>query len=115
MSSHLDQFTYKLIDRKPVQCANDDEWFKWFLDLENNRRVGLTTIKKAMVGLDIVMDSIEVTISTVFTSLNIIPQDMALFETLVRGGKYDGCVWRCRTWDEAVVQHEQVIAIVKGS
>ena len=97
--SHLDQYTYKLVDRKPVQCANDDAYWLWYL-VEANRRVAKTTIG-------------TVWISTVFTGLNIIPQEMALFETEVFGGKYDRETWRCRTWEEAEKQHERIVKMVE--
>jgi len=108
MISHLDPFTFKLVDRKPVQCANDDEWFAWYLDVEKNRRVAITHIQVARVPG-------EVTVSTVFTSLDLTPEHGCLFETEVFGGEYDRNVWRCRTWEEAERQHKQVTAIVRGS
>jgi len=100
MTSRLDPYTYILIDRKPVQHANDDEWFHWYLDYAN-RRVAKTTIG-------------DIEISTVFTSLNIIPQDMALFETMVFGGEHNYECWRCHTWEEAVKQHNKIVAMIEG-
>ena len=37
-----------------------------------------------------------------------------LFETMVFGGKHDGCQWRCSTWLEAQDQHMMVVGKVNG-
>jgi len=101
MTSRLDPYTYILIDRKPVQHANDDEWFHWYLDYAN-RRVAKTTIG-------------DIEISTVFTSLNIIPQDMALFETMVFGGPLSGLEEKDATWREAEATHLNITQCVKAA
>jgi hypothetical protein len=99
MNSVMDQFTYRLdAEHQPVNCANDDEWFAWFEDI-NNRRVALTNI------------SDEISVSTIFTGLDLMPHEgpPLLFETEIFGGEYGGCRWGFATWDEAKIGH-QIIA-----
>jgi hypothetical protein len=98
--SHLDQFTYILVDHKPVQHPNDDEWFRWYMH-EPNRRVALTMFK----GGDIV-------VSTVFTSMDLTP-DHLLFETKVFRGGEGGEEWRTATWEEAEAKHAEVVRMIK--
>jgi hypothetical protein len=98
-ASHMDPYTYILVDRVPVQHANDDEWVQWYLDVKN-RRVDLTKIG-------------DVTISTVFGGLDIMPEK-GMFETQIFGGEHGGDVWRAATWDEAERRHAEAVALVRG-
>jgi hypothetical protein len=102
MTSHLDQYTYILdADHKPVQCANDDAWFAWYQDVDKNRRVARTEIDATT------------TVSTVFTSLDLRPQRGHLFETKIFGGKHDNDQWLTATWEEAELQHDHVVAMLR--
>jgi len=101
MTSHLDPYTFILVDRKPVQHANDEEWWRWYLN-EENRRVAKTQFESGLI-----------TVSTVFTSLDLLPERGKLFETKVFGGKLDQEEWRCATWEEAEAQHAKAVALVR--
>jgi hypothetical protein len=101
MSSHLDPFTYILVDRKPVQHPNNDEWWKWFM-VEENRRVALTTISRG------------VNISTVFTGIDLTPERGCLFETQVFGGEHDREAWRTATWEDAEKKHAEIVEMIEG-
>jgi hypothetical protein len=101
MSSPLDPYTYILVDRVPVQHANDDEWMRWYLDVEKNRRVDLTKIGDALI-------------STIFCGLDLMPERGVMFETHIFGGEHDGRTWRATTWDEAERRHAEAVAMVRG-
>jgi len=84
--------TYILDGKKPVAVSDMKTWGKWFQ--KANRTVALTIISDSKI-------------STVFLGL-----DHAfgggpplLFETLVFGGKLDGEMDRCSTWEEAEKMH----------
>jgi len=112
MTSHLDAYTYILVDHKPVQHPNDDEWFRWFM-VESNRRVAITTIQGETIT-DAGSEPINVSISTVFTGVDLAPERGCMFETEVFGAsKYDRHTWRCRTWDEAEKQHAEIVQMVE--
>ena len=98
--SHLDPYTFILVDRKPVQHPNDDEWFAWYQQIEENRRVAKTEIG-------------SVSVSTVFTGMDLRPSpgQGLLFETKVFGGALDGEEWLCATWEEAEQQHARVVEL----
>jgi hypothetical protein len=95
--SHLDPYTFKLVDRNPVQCANDDAWWRWYMNMDN-RRVAETRYGDAWI-------------STVFTSLDLrpYPGQGKLFETKIFGGKYDGKEWLAATWKEAEQNHAKAL------
>ena len=95
----LDEFTYILVDRRPVQHRNDDEWFRWYQNVEN-RRVALTRID-------------DVTVSTVFDGIDIRPQRGMLFETKIFGGAHDQKEWLAATWEEAEQCHAKAVALVQ--
>jgi hypothetical protein len=99
-SSHMDPYTFKLVDRKPVQCANDEAWWKWYLDIEANRRVAFTELGG------------NIAISTVFISLDLRPppDQGKLFETMILGGKLDRQLWLARTWEGAERNHAEAVA-----
>lgn len=104
MVSHLDPFTFILVDRKPVQHPNDDEWFLWYLRIEENRRVAKT---------EMMVNDRHVIVSTVFTSLDITPERGKLFETKVYGGEHDQEEFRCATWEQAEQQHRDVVKLIE--
>jgi hypothetical protein len=97
MPSHLDPHTYILVDRKPVQHANDEEWWAWFCNMDN-RRVGFTEIG-------------NVTVSTIFFSLDLRPQRGMLFETKIFGGEHDGKELLAATWEEAELNHLKAVGM----
>lgn len=101
MSHPMDSLTYILVDRKPVQHANDDEWWRWY-NVEENRRVA-----KDYVG--------DVCISTVFISLDLRapPNRGKLFETKVFRDGNGGEERYAATWEEAERVHAEVVALVK--
>jgi len=90
---NLDEHTFILVDRRPVQHPQDDEWWNWFQNLDN-RRVALTEIG-------------DIIVSTVFIGIDLRPPPMRarLFETKVFGGKHDREEWLSATWGEAEQRH----------
>jgi hypothetical protein len=97
---------YILDGHTPVPCEDMATWGKWMETA--TRHVGDDTFD-------------NVRISTVFLALDHNFDDIGppvLFETLVFGGKLDGEMERCSTWDEAVAQHaavcENVIFALSG-
>jgi len=104
MTSHLDPYTFVLdADHNVVQHDNDDEWWLWYLDM-SNRRVGYTEIAGG-----------QMSVSTVFTAMDITPDRGRMFETKVFGGDHDQETFRCATWDEAVRQHHEVVTMVSNA
>lgn len=102
MPSHLDSVTYVLdAERKPVQHANDDAWWRWF-NVEDNRRVAKTTVG-------------DVWISTVFIGVDLLPPPNRgkLFETQVFGGEHSRERFYAATWEEAQAQHARIVALVE--
>ena len=55
---NLDEHTFILVDRRPVQHPQDDEWWNWFQNLDN-RRVALTEIGDIIVSTGNCSDSTE--------------------------------------------------------
>jgi hypothetical protein len=102
MTSRLDPFTYILVDHKPVQHANNGEWFMWFEALEKNRLVA-----KTQIG--------DVWVSTVFCGIDRsygrAPQPV-LFETMIFGGEHDQEQWPTVTWEEAEAKHDEVVVML---
>jgi hypothetical protein len=93
---------YILVDRQPILHADNEAWWQWYKEVEANRRVGLTHLDG------------EVTVSTVFTAMDLTP-DHCLFETLVFGGEHDGEHFRCNSWEEAEKLHTKVVALLRGA
>lgn len=57
----------------------------------------------------------EFEISTVFLGIDSgIGGSLAVFETMVFGGKLDGYQQRCSTWKKAEKQHEEVRVLVRN-
>ena len=59
----------------------------------------------------------DVLVSTVFLGINhcVNPNNLKAFETAILGGKYDGHIERCDTWDNAIKQHENMCNKVEGN
>jgi hypothetical protein len=101
MAHPLDPFTYILVDRKPVNHPNNDNWFLWFGNMDN-RRVGLTQIG-------------AVVISTIFGGIDRSyghGGPPLLFETHVFGGKHDDDEWLTSTWEEAEAKHAEIVQML---
>jgi hypothetical protein len=99
MTHCLDEYTFILVDRKPVQHANDDDWFRWFM-VEENRRVALTRLPGGAV------------VSTVFSGMALTP-DGLLFETKVFSNDGEGGdEWRTATWEAAEQKHIEVVRML---
>lgn len=103
--SPLNMQMAKLVDKKVVpvdlNTLTIEEKFSLF-DLPK-RVVKQDTLGKVMV-------------STVFLGIDHGFRDRPeWFETLVFGGKYDGFMERCETWEQAVMQHERVVNLVWGT
>lgn len=102
MSHPLDQFTYILVDRKPVQHANDDEWGRWFFNM-NNRRVAQTQVGDKWV-------------STIFggidRSYGHAPEPL-VFETVIFDSDHKaGETWTSATWEQAERDHAEAVALI---
>jgi len=80
-----------------IRCNDLKKWGEWHSDA-SNRAVAKTTIN-------------EVEVSTVFLGVNHNwnPGPLILFETMVFGGKLDEEQERCSTWDEALLQHKEMV------
>jgi hypothetical protein len=104
MSKHpLDPYTYILVDRKLVNCPNDNDWYVWFGNMKNRR-----------VAKDVIGDTI---ISTIFGGIDRSygrephPQ---VFETHIFGGEHDDWEEFSASWSEAETVHAKAVALVKG-
>jgi len=96
---------YYILDDDHNLIATDDvvAWGQWFGANENR------FVAKTQVG--------DATLSTVCIGIdhNFYHRGPPLlFETMVFGGEHDEECWRCSTWDEAVAQHERVVAELEG-
>lgn len=92
---------FKLENKVPVKCEHD-EWIEW---LSNEKCHVKVTSKRG------------ITVSTIFLGVSIGPADDGrhyLFETLVRGGKYDMYNKRYATWKEAEEGHDQTVKMAHG-
>lgn len=92
-----------LADRQPVPCHDADKWTQWME--ETNRSVAMTLTWNGRV-------------STSFLGVNIgmsIRGLPLLFETIVVGGSFNGCLKRYSTWRDAMVGHTQVVKHVMTS
>ena len=107
---------YILKGHEAVPCENVMEWAEWFSVNVDRRRVAKTeftsNIFLAWLGKLLKIKRFEpVMVSTVFLSLNHNWDDgePLLFETMVFGGKLNGELWRCSTWEEAEKNHKKVV------
>jgi hypothetical protein len=95
---------YILNGHEVVPAVNVAVWAQW-IAIESMAR----TVAKT--------DTSGCTVSTVFLGLDHRfsgEGPPVLFETLIFGGKHDGEMWRCCTWDEAEAQHARVVASMEG-
>ena len=95
----LDPYTYILVDRKPVQHANDAAWWMWFQNIDN-RRVALTEIGNKSV-------------STVFVGIDSNygmggPKPL-LFETAFTDSYGIKQEWNTATWEDAKRCHAEAV------
>lgn len=89
---------YILVGHDVVPCIDLQTWAEQF-EYEN-RRVAETFVN-------------DVRVSTVFLGLDHgFGGRPLLFETMIFGGPHDEFCERCSTWDEAVQQHDRVLAMV---
>lgn len=102
MKHPLDPYTYILVDRKPVQHDNDDNWFMWYGNMENRR------VAADMVG--------EAFVSTIFggidRSYGRAPQPL-VFETRIFEGEHDGWEKLASSWEEAEACHAEAMELVR--
>ena len=92
---------FKLVNKEPVRCDHD-EWLEWI------------SIEKCRVK---VTSKTGITVSAIFLGVSTDPGDDGrhyIFETLVRGGKYDLYTDRYATWKEAEDGHDQVVKMVSA-
>lgn len=96
---------YILDGHTPVKTDNLQEWAEKF-DREN-RIVKQETIDRGH-GLE------PVKVSTVFLGLDhsFGSGPPILFETMVFGGHLDERQWRCSTWEQAEIQHQDACLLV---
>lgn len=90
---------YILEDKKVVPCFRE-EHSNW----QGDRRVAETSVGEAWI-------------STVFLGIDHqFDRDgpPMLFETMVFGGAHDQEQLRCSTWEEAEIQHQEMVDRVKG-
>lgn len=80
-----------------IQVNKVLDWASWF---ESHNRI----VKKDFITY---IDGSEVEVSTVF-----IGAYDQLFETMIFGGKYDGCQKRYGTYADALAGHEQALKTV---
>jgi hypothetical protein len=91
-----------LKDRKPVRCDDYNAWKRW-MSLRN-RTVNYTLLKP--LGCVI----------TVFTGKSKKEgpvEALPLFETIVAHTKITGCFATSRTWEEAEIEHERVVELMR--
>ena len=90
----MDTFYYILDGKKPVACDDIVTFGKWIGDISNKR------IQYTLIGNDI-------NISTVFLGIDhsFNRETPVLFETLIRGGKFDQDMDRYETYDNAEKNH----------
>lgn len=98
-----------------VGTADIDKWSNW---MSAARRI----VKQTLYGS--VVDQIAATftgdrqqmVSTVFVGLSYTAEETPrLFETLVFGGELEGEQTMASTWEEAIRQHDAMVARVNGA
>ena len=122
---------YILDGQTPVQESDTIKWSKWFES--NERQVKRDIIYTPEKTYKFVISKhpitnkptrtrvfytkdIEVLISTVFLGLDHSWNggEPLLFETMIFGGKYDGEMCRCSTWQQAEIMHNDVIEFTRN-
>lgn len=100
---------YILNDDRTVSPVKDVRvWAAWMSKSPDQNRVAFT---------DIGRNGNRVEVSTVFLGIdnNFSGEGQPiLFETMIFGGQFDHEMWRCSTFDEALVQHAQACDVVRG-
>ncbi len=97
------QYTLAEDGMTPVPCPGVREWAEW---MEAAKESGAFRVAEDDLG--------EVKVSTVFLGLNhgLIDRTPILWETMIFGGEHDGWLERYATKAEAIVGHEQALALV---
>lgn len=97
---------YKLINKKPLECATGQEWAEWYeAAAQSGERV---VARDEIDGGGI--------ISTIFTGLDACAIDTTpqLFETMMfLNGKSTGVAIRSETWEQAENQHRRMARHVR--
>jgi hypothetical protein len=104
---------YVLVGHVPVKAKNLAEWIAG-VD-ERFTKASQFNVDPWQVAMTRIGD---VDVSTVFIALdlNFLRRDgdqPLVFETMVFGGAHDGFQQRCSTWDDALEQHEEAVAMVR--
>jgi hypothetical protein len=89
-------------DNIPVTCDEIEIWARW-IGQEERRIIGRTTIQDTLV-------------STVFTPRIALigdPELPYLFETMILGGLHHGWTNRYKTWEEALLGHDNAVKLVQ--
>lgn len=95
---------YILNGHTPVPCENVLTWAEWF---ENAATTGGLTVKRTEFTKDNY-------VSTVFLAIDPgmgTSEKPKLFETMIFGGPHAYKIKRSETWEEALVVHEQMVAL----
>lgn len=94
-------YWWTLNGHNAVPAASLEEWSKEFWQID--RRVAQDTIGDAQI-------------STVFLGINhnLTEGPPLLFETKIFGGVHNDRIKQCSTWDEAVKQHAEAVALVRS-
>lgn len=97
---------YILNPDKTVKPVDLHGWARW-IEQDDMRHVVAHTM----------LNNEEIFVSTIFIGFDqntsLVGGPPILFETMVFGGKHDKMQERCRTWKEAVKQHNRILALVK--
>lgn len=94
---------YILEGNTPVKCDDLIKWGDWMSDFSSR-----VVAKDSKSGIDI---------STVFLGVDYSYEGgpPLLFETMIFGGDNDQELWRCSTWDEAIVQHIRALELIEDT
>ena len=94
--------TYKLDKNNvAVPCDDIEEWARWF-------GTAARRVAEDDVG--------SIRISTVFLGIDhsLFEGPPLLFETMIFGGAHNEHQARCSTWDQAVAQHAEAVAMARS-
>ncbi len=92
---------YILENRKPVQVEDYEQWKRW---LETaNREVKRTELPNGIIIATEFIGQAECIDET---------KPPLLFETMIRGGIYNGTVLQYTTWEQAEEGHQKAIQLV---
>ncbi|MFW7348337.1 MAG: hypothetical protein ACODTU_19800 [Pigmentiphaga sp.] len=93
---------YKLVDRRPVPCADSKEWWEWFRTTD--RHVADTRLD-------------DIRVSTAFLGLehNPLPDGRpALFETEMNVNGEANPLRRYAVWEDAEAGHAEIVRMIKA-